>query len=144
MFLAIFLKKNNYICGKFAYMATIINLPKVADPRGNLSFIEHGVRGVCPFEIERVYWIYDIPGGGERTGRALRHTTELIVPLSGSFDVELTDAEGKTEVTTLQRSDSGILVPPMTWRRIINCSGNAVALVLASTPYDPSDYIFEQ
>lgn len=123
-------------------MADVINLPKVADPRGNLSFIEHGERGACPFEIERVYWIYDIPSGRERTGRALRHTTELIVALSGSFQVELTDTEGNMTVTTLNRSDRGLLVPPMTWRRILDCSGNAVAMVLASAPYDPADYIF--
>ena len=123
-------------------MADVINLPKVADPRGNLSFIEHGERGACPFEIERVYWIYDIPSGRERTGRALRHTTELIVALSGSFQVELTDTEGNMTVTTLNRSDRGLLVPPMTWRRILDCSGNAVAMVLASTPYDANEYIF--
>lgn len=123
-------------------MADVINLPKVADPRGNLSFIEHGSRGMCPFEIERVYWIYDIPGGHERTGRALRHTTEMIVALSGSFQVELTDANGSVTLTTLNRSDRGLLVPPMTWRRIIDCSGNAVAMVLASAPYDPTEYIF--
>ena len=123
-------------------MADVINLPKVADPRGNLSFIEHGSRGMCPFEIERVYWIYDIPGGHERTGRALRHTTEMIVALSGSFQVELTDANGSVTLTTLNRSDRGLLVPPMTWRRIIDCSGNAVAMVLASAPYAPAEYIF--
>ena len=123
-------------------MAELITLPNVADPRGTLAVIEHGPRGACPFEIERVYWIYDIPGGRERNGRALRHTTEMIVALSGSFQVELTAADGTVTLTTLNRSDRGLLVPPMTWRRILDCSGNAVAMVLASAPYDANEYIF--
>lgn len=120
-----------------------IAIPRFEDERGNLSFIEGGPHGVCPFEIERVYWIYDVPSGRERHGRALRRTSELIVALSGSFEVQLTDAAGNVVSHTLTRSDRGVTVPPMTWRRIINFSTNSVAMVLASAPYTPEEYIFD-
>lgn len=112
----------------------IIDLPVVADPRGNLSFIQGG--GPLSFEIQRCYWIYDVPGGKVRHGRALRHTTELIVALSGSFDAVI---DG--EVYHLCRGYQGLLVPPMHWRELVNFSTNAVALVLADTVYDEADYI---
>lgn len=115
---------------------SLIKLPKFEDPRGNLSFIEHGSRGVCPFEIERVYWIYDVPAGAVRHGRALTTTSELIVAMSGSFDVVLHDGSR----THLCRSDSGLLIPPGTWRELDNFSTNSVAMILASAPYDPEEY----
>lgn len=117
----------------------LIEIPRVNDPRGNLSFVE-GSR-IIPFEIERCYWIYDVPGGKWRHGRALRHTTELIVALSGSFDVKVEGADGEKNVIHLNRSYKGLLVPPMTWREIDNFSTNSVAMVLASTVYAESDYI---
>ncbi len=120
----------------------MINLPKVEDVRGNLSFIESGPRGVCPFEIERVYWIYDVPAGRVRNGRALRHTTEMIVAMSGSFDVLLYHPDGREETVSLNRSHKALLIHPGTWREINNFSTNSVAMVLASAPYDAEEYIF--
>lgn len=117
----------------------LIDIPRVNDPRGNLSFIEGGQ--ILPFEIERCYWIYDVPGGKWRYGRALRHTTELIVALSGSFDVKVESEDGKQSVIELNRSYQGLLLPPLTWRVIENFSTNSVAMVLASTVYDEEDYI---
>lgn len=118
-----------------------LKIPKFEDARGNLSFIEHGTGGMCPFEIERVYWIYDVPAGRVRHGRALRHTTEMIVAMSGSFTLRLTNTDGTTTVHHLCRSDVGVVVEPCTWREIIDFSTNAVAMVLASGPYDDSEYI---
>lgn len=117
----------------------MIDLPRVQDPRGNLSFLQAGCP--LPFEIKRCYWIYDVPGGRERLGRALRSTWECIMALSGSFDVELTGADGSRESIHLCRSYKAVLVPPMHWREIKNFSTNSVALVLASTCFDESDYI---
>lgn len=116
----------------------LLTLPKILDPRGNLTFIENGAQ--VPFDIQRVYWIYDVPAGEERHGHAFRRATEMIVALSGSFDVVMDTGEGERRVQ-LGRSFYGLLVPPMTWRRIDNFSTNSVALVLASTCYDESDYI---
>jgi len=112
-----------------------IDLPKITDPRGNLSFLQQG--DLLPFEIKRCYWIYDVPGGRARRGRALRDTWEMIVPLSGSFDVKI---DGECTVH-LCRGNKGLLVPPMHWREIENFSTNSVAVVLASTVYDEADYI---
>lgn len=120
----------------------MIKLPKIEDIRGNLSFIESGPRGACPFEIERVYWIYDVPAGRVRHGRALRHTFEMIVAMGGSFDVELRHPDGRNEKISLNRSDYGLLVAPGTWREINNFSTNSVAMVLASGPYNAEEYIF--
>ncbi|MBQ7571316.1 MAG: WxcM-like domain-containing protein [Bacteroidaceae bacterium] len=120
--------------------ARIIELPKITDPRGNLSIIEE-CREV-PFDIKRVYWLYDIPGGTERGGRALRHTDEFIVALSGSFDVELDDGHSR-QVFPLNRSYYGLLVPSGLWRTMVNFSTNALALVLSSTDYSDADYIFD-
>lgn len=118
--------------------ACIIDLPKICDARGNLSFIQN--RSQVPFDIARVYWIYDVPGGRNRDGHAFRTQHELIVALSGSFDVTLSD--GKTrQVYHLSRSYMGLYVPAMTWREIDNFSTNSVAMVLSSTIYDEADYI---
>ena len=116
----------------------LINLPKMVDPRGNLSFIESGDH--VPFDVKRVYWIYDVPGGMYRTGHAFRRQSEMIVALSGSFDVVLDDGTGEQR-HHLARSYYGLYVPPMTWRKIDNFSTGAVVMVLSNMRYDPSDYI---
>lgn len=118
---------------------TLIELPRIIDPRGNLSFIQEGP--ALPFEIQRCYWIYDVPGGKVRHGRRLRSTTELIVALSGSFDVNIIDPNGEKRTVHLCRSYMGLLIPPMHWRELVEFSTNSVALVLASSLYDESDYV---
>lgn len=116
----------------------LIELPKILDPRGNLSFIEENHH--IPFEIKRIYWIYDVPGGEIRGSHAFKETEELIVAISGSFDVVLND--GKKEYSfSLNRSYYGLYVPKMLWRTIRNFSTNSLALVLASTEYNEKDYI---
>lgn len=115
-----------------------INLPKISDQRGNLSFIEGGKH--IPFFIQRTYWVYDVPGGAVRGAHAYKECQEFIVALSGSFDVVLDD--GKTEtVYHLNRSYSGLYIPKMMWKRIENFSTNSLALVLASSKYNEADYI---
>jgi hypothetical protein len=120
--------------------ARIIELPRIEDPRGNLSFIEEEHQ--IPFKIERVYWIYDVPGGQFRGGHAFLKQQELIVALSGSFDVEIDDSI-KRHSFTLNRSYYGLFVPSGLWRTMKNFSTNALALVLSSTIYDKSDYIYD-
>lgn len=117
----------------------IIQLPKVQDARGNLSFIEE--ENHIPFEIKRVFWIYDVPGGEERGGHAYRENEEFIVALSGSFDVVLDDGKGNVQSFHLNRSYYGLYVPKMVWRQMTNFSTNSLAMVLASQPYDADDYI---
>ncbi len=116
----------------------MIDLPKICDPRGNLSFLEDG--GVLPFALRRVYWIYDVPGGKKRFGHAFRQQEEVIISLSGSFDVVLNDGKEERRYH-LARSYYGLYVPNMLWRELDNFSTNSVALVLSSMNYDPSDYI---
>ena len=118
----------------------ILQIPRVEDPRGNLSFIQNGA-SCCPLEIKRAYWIYDVPGGRERHGHAFRTASELIVALSGSFDVVVTEPDGTVTRHHLCRSYYGLYVPPMTWRALDNFSTNSVAMVLSSTTYSPGDYI---
>ena len=118
----------------------IINLPKIVDKRGNLSLIEECKH--IPFKIERTYWIYDVPGGEKRGGHAYRENQEFIVALSGSFDVILDDGKEK-HVFSLNRSYYGLYVPKGWWRQMENFSTNALALVLSSTPYNKSDYIYD-
>ena len=117
-----------------------IDLPVIPDERGNLTFIE-GERHV-PFAIERAYWIYDVPGGERRGGHAYRRLEEFIVALSGSFDVTLDDGTART-VVSLNRSYFGLYVPNMVWRQLDNFSTNAVCLILASTHYEASDYLYD-
>ena len=117
----------------------IIDLPKFLDRRGNLSFIEQGQH--IPFDIARTYWVYDVPGGETRGGHAYRQNQELIVALSGSFDVVLTNAAGERSVWHMNRSYYGLYIPHGWWRELENFSTNSLALVLASTPYSPEDYI---
>jgi hypothetical protein len=115
-----------------------IELETIVDPRGKLTFIEGGRH--VPFAIRRAYWIYDVPGGELRGGHAYRELEELIIAVSGSFDVALDDG-ATTDVVGLNRSYHGLYVPPMTWRQLENFSTNSVCLVLASGPYDEADYI---
>ncbi len=119
--------------------ARIISLPKIADNRGNLSFVEEDKH--IPFKIERTFWIYDVPGGEERGGHAYRETEEFIIALSGSFDVMVDDGTGNEQTFRLNRSYYGLYVPKMMWRQMTNFSTNSVAMVLASTLYDADDYI---
>ncbi len=116
----------------------IINLPKIEDPRGNLSFVES--LNHIPFEIKRTYWIYDVPGGQVRGGHAFKNQQEFIIALSGSFDV-LVDSGTEQKVYPLNRSYYGLFIPKGYWRQMKNFSTNALAVVLASTPYDKNDYI---
>jgi dTDP-4-dehydrorhamnose 3,5-epimerase-like enzyme len=116
----------------------IIELRTVVDPRGKLTFIEGGRH--VPFTVRRVYWIYDVPGGEVRGGHAYRTLEELVIAISGSFDVALDDGRN-AEVLQLNRSYSGLYVPPMTWRQLENFSTNGICLILASQPYDEGDYI---
>ena len=118
----------------------IIQLPKILDQRGNLSFLE-GNKHV-PFEIKRVFWIYDVPGGETRGGHAYRESQEFIIALSGSFDVLLNDGKNE-QLFSLNRSYSGLYVPNMIWRHMENFSTNSMALVLSSTAYDKNDYVFD-
>ncbi|GAB6192084.1 sugar 3,4-ketoisomerase [Desulfocastanea catecholica] len=115
----------------------IIDLPKISDPRGNLTFIEGGTH--IPFEIKRVYYLYDIPGGAERGAHGHRRLQQFIVSMSGSFDVILDDGF-KTRTIHMNRSYYGLYVSPMMWRDITNVSSGAVLMVLASEFYDETDY----
>ena len=116
----------------------IIDLPKIKDKRGNLSFIEG--ENHIPFKINRVYWIYDVPGGESRGGHAFKEQTEFIVALSGSFDIEIDNGKD-IETYTMNRSYYGLLVPRGLWRQMKNFSTNSLALVIASTAFNTSDYI---
>ena len=116
----------------------LIELPKVNDPRGNLTFIESGLS--VPFEVMRDYWIYDVPSGMWRDGHAFKTQQELIVALSGSFDVVVNDGT-KEQTYHMSRPQIGLYLPKMTWRHIDNFSTNSVALILSSTLYDADDYI---
>jgi hypothetical protein len=116
----------------------IIDLPKILDPRGNLSFIEDSKH--IPFEIKRAYWIYDVPGGEIRGSHAYKENCEFIVALSGSFDVVLHDGEEEKKYS-LNRSYYGLYVPQMIWRSLENFSTNSLALILSSTRYDELDYV---
>lgn len=115
----------------------IIGLPRITDPRGNLTFIE-GDRHV-PFDIKRVYYLYDVPGGAERGGHAHKELQQLIIAMSGSFDVVLDDGNVKHRFH-LNRSYSGLYVGSMIWRELDNFSSGSVCMVLASIPYSEDDY----
>ena len=116
----------------------IIDLPKIKDERGNLSFIEG--ENHIPFEIKRVYWIYDVPGGEQRGGHAFKEQSEFIVALSGSFDIEIDNGKD-IETYRMNRSYYGLFVPKGLWRQMKNFSTNSLALVIASTVFNASDYI---
>ena len=115
----------------------LIDLPRINDPRGNLTFIEG--RNHIPFDIARTYYLYDVPGGAERGGHGHKALSQLIIAMSGSFDIHLDDGFNKTSYH-LNRSYYGLYVTPMIWREIDNFSSGSVCLVLASNHYDESDY----
>jgi len=115
----------------------IIDLPKITDARGNLTFIEGGRH--IPFDIKRVYYLYDVPGGAERGAHGHRRLQQFIVAMSGSFDVILDDGF-ETKTIHMNRSYYGLYVSPMMWRNITNVSSGAVLMVLASELYNESDY----
>jgi dTDP-4-dehydrorhamnose 3,5-epimerase-like enzyme len=121
-------------------LCKIIELPKIADPRGNLTFVESGNQ--IPFDIQRVYYLYDVPGGSERGGHAHKGLHQLIIAMSGSFDVVLDDGKKKKRVH-LSRSYYGLYVCPMIWRELDNFSSGSVCMVLASNKYDEADYYRE-
>jgi hypothetical protein len=116
----------------------IIQLPKILDPRGNLSFVEE--LNQIPFDIKRIYWIYDVPGGEFRGSHAFKESQEFIVALSGSFDIVLHNGVNE-ERFSLNRSYYGLYIPNMVWRKIENFSTNSLALILTSTKYNVNDYI---
>lgn len=116
----------------------IIELPKFLDQRGNLSFVQNNTQ--IPFEIKRTYWLYDVPGGECRGGHAYRNTEEVIIAMSGSFDVVVDDGKTKQKFT-LNRSYYALYIPKGMWREMENFSSNSLALEFASTGYDPNDYV---
>ena len=115
----------------------LLELPKISDPRGNLTFIEGGAH--IPFDIARVYYLYDVPGGAERGGHAHKALRQLIIAMSGSFDILLDDGVNKQRVH-LNRPYFGLYVDTMVWRELDNFSSGSVCMVLASTHYEESDY----
>lgn len=120
--------------------AKIINLPRILDYRGNLSFIEE--HNHIPFKIERSYWIYDVPGGEKRGGHSYLENQEFIVALSGSFDIILDNGKN-INVYHVNRSYYGLYIPNGIWRQMENFSTNSLALILASNPYNPTDYVYD-
>ncbi|MYM25462.1 WxcM-like domain-containing protein [Duganella sp. FT135W] len=120
--------------------ARLIDLPKFHDPRGNLSVIEGGQH--VPFDIKRVYYLYDVPGGSSRAGHGHLELQQFFIAMSGSFDVIVDDGYNRKKIH-LNRSYYGLYVPGMMWREVENFSSGGVCLVLASTRYDPSDYYFD-
>ena len=123
---------------KSGFEPRLINLPKIEDPRGNLTFIEE--ENHIPFQIKRVYWIYDVPGGEQRGGHAFKMQKEFVVALSGSFDVVINDGSKKDRYH-LNRSYFGLYIPNGLWRHMENFSTNAVVMVLSSTIFSELDYI---
>lgn len=124
-------------CATLDDVKTIV-LPKIQDPRGNLSVIENGI---IPFEIKRVYYLYDVPSGAYRGGHAHEKLQQFLIPLSGSFDVILKDGVQPERIVTLNKPDKGLLIVPGIWRELSNFSSGAVCLVLASTMFEEADYI---
>ncbi len=118
-----------------------INFPKITDPRGNLTFIQFPQQ--IPFEIKRVFWTYDVPGGGRRGGHAYKTQEEVIVALSGSFDVVITDKLGNQERVHLNRGYEGLYLPPKTWRYLENFSTNSVSMHVSSSDFREEEYIRE-
>jgi hypothetical protein len=116
------------------------DLPKITDPRGNLTFIQFPDQ--IPFEIKRVFWTYNLPGGAIRGGHAYKTQQEVIIAINGSFDVIIKDCKGKLQGIHLNRGYEAVHLPPNTWRHLENFSTNAVSLHLSSSVYDENDYIF--
>jgi len=120
-------------------MFKLLELPKIKDPRGNLTFLQNPQQ--IPFPIKRVFWTYDIPGGEIRGGHAFGSQQEVIIALSGSFDVVITAKDGKQEKIQLNRSYYGLYLPAMTWRHMENFSTNSFGLHLSSDVFNTEDYI---
>ena len=118
-------------------LVRIVDLPKISDPRGNLTFIEGHAH--VPFAIARVYYLYDVPGGEARGGHAHKQLEQLVIAASGSFDIVLNDGT-REQTFSLNRSYVGLYVPRMVWRELENFSSGSVCLVLASRPYEEDDY----
>ncbi len=116
----------------------LIELPKISDPRGNLTFIEGGRH--MPFEIRRVYYLYDVPGGATRAGHAHKELHQLMIAMSGSFDATLDDGRGGKRRFHLNRSYIGLYIPSMIWRDLDNFSSGSVCMVLASEVFDEVNY----
>jgi len=114
-------------------------LPKILDARGNLTFLENNNQ--IPFEIKRVFWTYDVPGGEKRGAHAYLNQQEIIIALSGSFDVVTIDEQGQTQKISLNRSYFGIYLPALTWRHLENFSTNALSLHLSSSLFNEYDYV---
>jgi hypothetical protein len=125
-------------------MVKLLQFPKIFDPRGNLTFLQNSDQ--VPFEIQRVFWTYDVPGGETRGGHAYYKQEEIIIALSGSFDVVITDKDGTETKYSLNRSYYGLYIPAMTWRHMENFSTNSLGLHLSSSVFDAEDYLrdFEQ
>lgn len=119
--------------------AQLISLPKITDPRGNLTFIEFSK--ILPFKIGRVFWTYDVPGGEMRGGHAYHQQEELIIALSGSFDIIIKEINGSHKRFQMNRSYYGLYLPPKTWRHMENFSTNSLSLHLSSHAFDSNDYI---
>jgi hypothetical protein len=117
----------------------IIEFPKISDPRGNLTFLQYPDQ--LPFSIKRVFWTYDVPGGESRGGHAYKSQQEVIIALSGSFDVIVTSKDDRQEKISLNRSYFGLYLPSQTWRHMENFSTNALGLHISSAVFDASDYI---
>ena len=116
-----------------------INLPKIIDKRGNLTFLQEGIG--LPFEIKRVFWTYDVPSGEKRGGHAFRNQKEVICVVSGSVDIVLTFKNGKTKIVTLNRPEKALYVPNNVWRHLENFATNTVTLHFSDSSYNPNDYI---
>mgnify|MGYP000860482667 CR=1 FL=1 len=117
----------------------IIQLPKIMDVRGNLSFLQN--QDQIPFDIKRVFWIYDVPGGETRGGHAYKTQQEIIIVISGSIDIIVVDPQGNETKFCLNRSYYGLYIPPMHWRHFENFSTNSVAVNLSSSEFSEADYI---
>ena len=117
----------------------IIEFPRIDDPRGNLTFLQDNDQ--IPFQIMRVFWTYDVPGGGKRGGHAYYRQEEVIIALSGSFDVIVTLENGRSKKYSMNRSYYGLYLPPLTWRHMENFSTNSLGLHICNRPFDKTDYI---
>ena len=117
----------------------LIHFPKIADPRGNLTFLQNPEQ--LPFKIERVFWTYDVPGGEIRGAHAYKQQQEIIIALSGSFDVVITKADGSKEKFSLNRSYYGLYIPALTWRHMENFSTNSLGLHISNMSFTPDDYL---
>lgn len=131
---------EDYTVSRSINLCCMVELPKIGDPRGNLTFIEN--KKHIPFEIKRVYYLYDVPGGAERGGHAHKEMQQFLIAIAGSFDVVLNDGYS-TKRYHMNRSYYGLYIPPMIWREIDNFSSGSVCLALASTFYEESDYYRE-